>query len=80
MERKGVVGECFSRANQVIQSDKSVMTDGCQALVLQDLARFLEEYFELSGAPTMKIGFDKGTYRVEIRFEADRVKKFNVLK
>lgn len=80
MDKKVGGGEYFFRANQVIQSDKSVMTDGCQALVLQDLARFLEEYFELCGAPSMKIGFEKGVYRVEIRFDADRVKKFNVLK
>ena len=28
----------FKRINDVIQADKSVMSDGCKALVLQDFA------------------------------------------
>lgn len=70
----------FTRTNSVIQSDKSVMSDGCKALVLQDFARVFEEYFELDGLPEMNIAFEKGLYRVTVEFNADRVKKFNVLK
>lgn len=39
----------FARANNVIQSDKSVMSEGCKSLVLQDFAKTFEEYFELNG-------------------------------
>jgi hypothetical protein len=70
----------FARTNNVIQSDKSVMSDGCKALVIQDFAKTFGEYFELNGLPTMTISCEKGVYTVDIRFEADRVKKFNVLK
>ena len=70
----------FERTNSVIQSDKSVMSDGCKSLVLQDFAKTFGEYFELNGLPDMDIVFDKGVYKVTVGFEADRVKKFNVLK
>ena len=74
------VRDNFARTNNVIQSDKSVMSDGCKSLVLQDFARIFEEYFELNGLPEMEIVFDRGFYKVSVTFEADRVKKFNVLK
>ena len=74
------VRDNFARTNNVIQSDKSVMSDGCKSLVLQDFARVFEEYFELNGLPEMEIVFDRGVYKVSVTFEADRVKKFNVLK
>lgn len=70
----------FARANNVIQSDKSVMSEGCKSLVLQDFAKTFEEYFELNGLPEMEIVCEKGVYKVSVAFEADRVKKFNVLK
>ncbi len=74
------VRDNFERTNSVIQSDKSVMSDGCKALVLQDFAKTFEEYFELNGLPDMTIVCEKGVYKVNVTFEADRVKKFNVLK
>lgn len=70
----------FTRTNSVIQSDKSIMSDGCKSLVLQDFAKTFEEYFELNGLPEMEIVCEKGVYKVSLSFEADRVKKFNVLK
>ena len=36
----------FTRINNVLQSDKAVMSDGCKALVLQDFADKFSEYFE----------------------------------
>jgi hypothetical protein len=70
----------FERTNSVIQADKSVMSDGCKALVIQDFAKIFGEYFELNGLPEMSIACEKGVYTVNICFKADRVKKFNVLK
>lgn len=74
------IGDNFARTNRVIQSDKAVMSDGCKALVLQDFAEIFGEYFELNGLPEMEIVCEKGIYKVSVAFEADRVKKFNVLK
>lgn len=74
------VKDNYARTSNVIQSDKSVMSDGCKSLVLQDFARMFEEYFELEGLPDMDIERDNGIYKVTVTFEADRVKKFNVLK
>ena len=70
----------FSRITNVLQADKSVMSDGCKALVLQDLAEKCNEYFDLVGLPRMEISCKNGMYTVELTFEAERIKKFNVLK
>ncbi len=70
----------FERINNLIQADKSVMSDGCKALVLQDFAEKFNEYFDLIGLPRLDISCKNGTYAVEIKFLAERIKKFNVLK
>ena len=68
------------RIDYAIQADKSVMSDGCKALVLQDFAEKFNEYFDLIGLPRMEITCQNGEYTVEIVFKAERIKKFNVLK
>ena len=70
----------FSRINHVLQGDKSVMSDGCKMLVLQDFERKFNEYFDVLTPPKMDIIFSGGVYQVRVTFEAERVKKFNVLK
>ncbi len=70
----------FSRVNQVLQADKSVMSEGCKALVLKDFADKFNEYFDLIGLPRMDITCKNGLYTVEVVFEAERIKKFQVLK
>ena len=73
------VREEFWRINNLLQADKSVMSDGCKALVLQDFAEKFNEYFDLIGLPRMELTCQNGVYTVELRFQADRIKKFNVL-
>lgn len=70
----------FVRIHSVIQADKSVMSDGCKALVLQDFAEKFNEYFDVNGLPRMEVACKNGTYFIQIAFEAERIKKFNVLK
>ena len=70
----------FKRINRLLQADKSVMSDGCQALMLQDLAEKLNEYFDLIGLPKMELAYKNGKYSISLAFEAERIKKFNVLK
>lgn len=70
----------FTRISNVIQADKSVMSDGCKALVLQDFAEKFNEYFDLMGLPRMELACKNGIYTVSLTFEAERIKKFNVLK
>ena len=76
---KGTI-ENYKRINDVIQADKSVMSDACKALVLQDFAEKFNEYFDLTGLPRMELSCKNGTYFVSVAFEAERIKKFNVLK
>lgn len=70
----------YARVNGVIQSDKSVMTEGCKQLVIKDVAKKLGEYFELNELPKMEIVYERGVYQVRLSFQAERVKKFNVLR
>ncbi len=70
----------FTRINNVLQADKSVMSDGCKALVLQDFSDKFNEYFDLIGLPRMELTCKNGIYTVKLAFEAERIKKFNVLK
>ena len=70
----------LKRVNDVIQADKSVMSDACKALVLQDFANKFNEYFDLTGLPRMELVCKNGTYLITVEFEAERIKKFNVLK
>ena len=69
----------FLRLRSVIQADKSVMSDACKALVLQDFAEKFNEYFDLIGLPRMELTCQNGTYTVKLSFQAERIKKFNVL-
>ncbi len=71
--------EDFHRVYDVIRADKSVMSDACKALVLQDFAEKFNEYFDLIGLPRMELSCKNGVYLVELRFEAESIKKFNVL-
>ena len=72
--------ENFARISKVLQTDKSVMSESCKALVLQDFAEKCNEYFELIGLPRMELTCQNGIYSVQLSFEAERIKKFNVLK
>lgn len=72
--------EGFERVNNLLQADKSVMTDACKSLVLQDFAEKFNEYFDLMGLPRMEIACKNGIYSVSVNFSAERIKKFNVLK
>ncbi len=70
----------YNRIHNVLRADKSVMSDACKALVLQDFAEKFNEYFDLMGLPRMEINCKNGIYTVQLTFEAERIKKFNVLK
>ena len=70
----------YKRINDVIQADKSVMSENCKTLILQDLAEKLEEYFDLTGLPQMDVYCQNGTYYISLNVQAERIKKFHVLK
>ena len=70
----------YARLHSVIQADKSVMSDACKTLVLNDFANKFNEYFDLIGLPKLQINCKNGTYNVCVTFDAERIKKFFVLK
>lgn len=70
----------YVRIHNLLQADKSVMSESCKALVLQDFAEKLNEYFDLIGLPRMEIHCKNGQYTVNVSFQAERIKRFHVLK
>ncbi len=74
------MGKMFQRAYGVLQADKAVMSEECKRLILRDLQGKLSEYFELSSPLSIEIEEEKGTYRVLLSFDAERIKHFQVLK
>ena len=70
----------FSRIYGVLQADKSPIGEGCKELVVQDLAEKFSQYFDLISLPTMEVQEVGGKLSVSVTFQAERVKKFNVLK
>ena len=74
------LAEEFRRVQKVIQADKAVMSDACKTLVLQDFAEKFNEYFDLIGLPRMEIACKNGTFTVNIAFQAEGIKKFNILR
>ena len=72
--------EEYSRIYGILQADKAPIGDGCKALVLQDLAEKFSQYFDLIDTPKMQIDEGRGKMLVTLTFEAERIKKFNVLK
>jgi hypothetical protein len=78
--KKVLRGEEYKRITDLLQADKSVMSDGCKALIIKDFAEKFDEYFDLTSVPRLEISCKNGVYRIEIVFEAERIKKFNVLK
>lgn len=75
-----IIKDTYARVTDVIQADKAVISDGCKALVIKDVAAKLDEYFELKTLPEMEVLYENGIYRVKLSFDAERVKKFNVLR
>ncbi len=73
-------GKEYTRINNVLQADKSVMSEACKALVLQDFSEKFNEYFDLIGLPRMELSCQNGVYSVAVKFEAECIKKFNILK
>ena len=70
----------YERLKKMIDSDKTVLSEPCKMLVLQDFQKTFEAYFELTSAPEMNILPNHGEYNIEIRFKANRIKNFNVIK
>ena len=74
------VSDSYVRTSEVLQSGKSALTESCKQLIIKDVAKKLSEYFEVKDLPSMEIVCENGVYSVRLSFQAERVKKFNVLR
>ncbi|MBQ7374023.1 MAG: hypothetical protein IJW64_05635 [Clostridia bacterium] len=67
------------RLKRAIESDRMSMTATSTELIVKDLETVLQDYFKLSGSPSLSINYKDGSYVVEITFKADALKTFAVL-
>ncbi len=74
------MGRRFERAYGVLQADKRLMDEECKALMVRDFERKFAEYFELPSGTLVDMEKVAGKYRITIRFDAERIKQFQVLK
>ena len=70
----------FERAYGVLQADKTAISEECKRILLADIQRKMEEYFELSSPLSLDVVLTNGEYRVALTFGAERIKHFQVLK
>ena len=61
---------------KVLQSDRLSLTEESIGMIEKDLHRVLEEYFDLSAIPKLKILPEKQNYKIIIEADCDRLKSF----
>ena len=70
-EKKEVV-----RVQSILENDRMSTGDNFIELVVGDVASLMNEYFDFSGVPKLKIEKFGDRYKVEISILASRIKNF----
>lgn len=65
------------RLKSIIENDRFSAGDDFGNLVLNDLNKFMSDYFDLKSAPGMEIAKEGDRFKVCIRFDAYRIKSFS---
>ena len=64
---------------KVLQGDRLSLAEEATDLIVKDLYRVLEEYFDLSAPPKLEILSEKNGYKIIVEADSDRLKTFNKL-
>ena len=67
------------RVQSIIESDRLCAGDSFSKLIIGDLSRVLNDYFDYSGEPLMKVEKCGDRLRVEFTIFASRIKPFECL-
>ena len=61
---------------KVLQGDRLSLAEEAINLIEKDLNRVLEEYFDLSSLPKVRIVPEKENYKIIVEADCDRLKSF----
>ena len=70
----------YFRGEILLKGDRAVMSEGCKQLILQDVTEKMQEFFAISSTPEMTVERVEKELLITIRFRAESLKKFNVLR
>lgn len=68
------------RLNYIIHADKEEMNDVTREAIVGEFARVAKEYFDTDGDVELNIKRVKNAFEVSVRFHANRVKNFTMIK
>ncbi len=69
-----------SRLSSVIEKDRLIITSETSSLIVYDLKRLLNNYFNVEGEVDLKVNATSGGYELNITALATNIKNFGVLK
>ncbi len=69
-----------SRLNSVIDKDRLIITSDASSLIVYDLKRLLDNYFNMEGEVNLTVNKSSDGYDLVITAKATNIKNFGVLK
>ncbi len=69
-----------SRLSSVIEKDRLIITSETSSLIVYDLKRLLNNYFNVEGEVNLKVNATSSGYELSITALATNIKNFGVLK
>ena len=69
-----------TQLEKVLESDRLLISLDSSSLIIYDLKRLLDNYFNLSGPVDIKVSPENGYYKVDIQTKAVGIKSFSTLK
>ncbi len=77
--KKKISSKMDVRAQNVIENDRLNVTRQSIEVISRDITAVLEEYFNLSSKPVVKINSEKGKYTVAVEAECDSLKSIFII-
>ncbi len=68
------------RLNKIIENDRLLITSDTSSLIVYDLKRLLDNYFNMEGEVVLTVNAGKTGYDITINGKASGIKTFKVIK
>ncbi len=68
------------RLNKIIENDRLLITSDTSSLIVYDLKRLLDNYFNMEGEVNLIVSAGKSGYDITINGKASGIKSFKVIK
>lgn len=69
-----------SRLHNVIENDRLLITAEASSLIIYDLKKLLENYFNIEGEVELLVNDDKNCYQILVKAKASNIKNFSIIK